>query len=200
MAFINTRTKLVQLKIVYYGPALSGKTANLIYIYNHLRQRVNARLLTITAYSEQTLFFDFLPFSLNDVKGFDIKIRLYSVPGMAQHDATRKTLLKGADGIVFVADASAMRKTNILSLKNLQTNLEANRLDIRRIPLVLQFNKADLAEQGTLLLPPAILLSDLNSQLQKPYFQASALKGLNILATLKQIVAQTVASIDNRSR
>jgi mutual gliding-motility protein MglA len=137
---------------------------------------------------------------LNDVKGFDIKIRLYSVPGKAQYDATRKTLLKGADGIVFVADASAMRKTNILSLKNLQTNLEANRLDILRMPLVLQFNKADLAERGTLLLPEAILLSDLNSRLRKPYFQASAVNGLNVLATLKQIVTQTVASIGDRVR
>ena len=200
MAFIHTRTKSVQIKIVYYGPAMAGKTANLIYIYNQLRQRVSAQLLTISAYDDQTLFFDFLSFGLNDVQGFDIKIRLYSVPGRSHFDAIRKTLLKGADGVVFVADASAMRKTNILSLKNLQTDLEANRLDIRRIPLVLQFNKSDLAEQGTLLLPKAILLSDLNSQLQKPYFQASAVQGLNVLATLKQIVTQTIASIENRAR
>lgn len=200
MAFINPRTNQIQIKIVYCGPASSGKTACLVYIYQHLKQQVNAQLMTINAYGDHTLFFDFLPFSLGDVGGFDIKVRLYTVPGKIQYDATRRTLLRGVDGIVFVADASAMRKTNVLSLKNLQVNLAANRLDLQKVPLVLQFNKVDLAEQGVMLLPEPILLGDLNSGLRRPYFRSSAVSGLNVIAALKKIVTMSVASIDSRVR
>ncbi len=200
MAFIHPRTKQIQIKIVYCGPVSSGKTACLIYIYQHLKQQVSAQLMTINAYGDHTLFFDFLPFSLEDVSGFDIKVRLYTVPGKAQYDATRRTLLRGVDGIVFVADASAMRKTNVLSLKNLQVNLAANRLDLQKVPLVLQFNKADLAEQGVMLLPDPILLGDLTSGPRRPYFRTSAVSGLNVLSALKKIVTMSIASIDGRGR
>jgi mutual gliding-motility protein MglA len=200
MAFINPRTKQIQVKIIYWGPASAGKTACLIYIYQHLKRQVSAQLMTINAYGDHTLFFDFLPFSLGHIGGFDIKVRLYSVPGKAQYDAIRRMLLKGVDGIVFVADASAMRKANVLSLKNLQTHLEANRLDIQKVPLVLQFNKADLAEQGVMVLPDTILLGDLNSGLRRPYFRSSAVSGLNVLAGLKKIVTMSIASIEGRVR
>lgn len=200
MAFINLRTRQIQIKIVYCGPASSGKTASLIYIYQHLKRQVSSQLMTINAYGDHTLFFDFLPFSLGTVGGFDIKVRLYTVPGKAQYDATRRMLLKGVDGIVFVADASAMRKTNVLALKNLEANLEANRLAIQKLPLVLQFNKADLAEQGVMLLPDSILLADLNSRLGRPHFRSSAVSGLNLLAALKKIVTMSIASIQAPAR
>lgn len=156
--------------------------------------------MTINAYGDHTLFYDFLPFSLCHIGGFEIKVRLYTVPGKAQYDATRRMLLKGTDGIVFVADASAMRKSNVLALKSLQANLEANRLAMEKVPLLPQFNKADLAEQGVMLLPNAILQADLNSGLRRPHLRSSAVSGLNVLAALKKIVTMNIASIDARVR
>lgn len=200
MAFINLRTREIQIKIVYYGPEQAGKTANLRYIFNACRGAVASKLLKVRAGENRTVFFDFLTFRIAQADGFDLAVRLYSVPGREPFDELRRTILRGVDGLVFVADASAMRKANIMSLKNLQTNLLAQRKDLARIPLVFQLNKYDLAEQGALLLPPATLLNDLNSICRKPYFVASALEGMNILSTLKKIITMTVDAVETKYR
>jgi len=200
MAFINLRTLEIQIKIVYYGPAQSGKTANLRYIYATYRDALPSKLLTVSAGGDHTVFLDFLPIAVTGIDGFTLKVRIYTVPGHELYDETRKTLLRGVDGIVFVADASAMRKANILSLKNLQSNLLMYRKDLAQIPLVFQFNKYDLEEQGALLLPRTTLLNDLNSLYRKPYFMASALKGRNVVATLKKIITMTMDAVEKRYR
>jgi mutual gliding-motility protein MglA len=198
MAFINLRAREIQIKIVYYGPAHSGKTANLRRIYAIYRNSLQSRLLTVTAGDERTVFLDFMTFTVPRINGFDLKVRIYTVPGHEHCAEIRKTVLKGADGIVFVADLSAMRKTNIMSLIDLRSNLRALGKDLARIPLVFQLNKCDLGDQGTLLLPAATLLSDLNGEYRRPYFVASAVKDKNVVSTLKKIITTTMDAVEKR--
>jgi signal recognition particle receptor subunit beta len=196
MAFVNLKSKEIQVKIVYYGPGRSGKTSNLEYIYKKFAKRINTEMVTIKTHGDRTLFFDFLPFDIGIVNAYDVKIQLYTVPGQVKYNATRRLVLRGVDGIVFVADAMAVRREkNIVSLKNLQENLAAYKKSIFRIPSVLQYNKMDLREQGIPLLPVKSLERDLNSQLKIPSFAASAVLGTNVIATLKRIISLTVASI-----
>jgi signal recognition particle receptor subunit beta len=196
MAFVNLKNKEIQVKIVYYGPGRGGKTTNLEYIYKKFRQRINTEMVTVKTHGDRTLFFDFLPFDIGVINGYDVKIQLYTVPGQVKYNATRRLVLRGVDGIVFVADAMAVRREkNILSLKNLQENLSNYKKSIFKIPCVMQYNKVDLLEQGIPLLPTKILEQDLNSQLKRPAFMASALKGTNVVITLKKIISMTVASI-----
>ena len=196
MAFVNLKNKEIQVKIVYYGPGRGGKTTNLEYVYRKFRKRINTEMVTVKTHGDRTLFFDFLPFDIGVINGYDVKIQLYTVPGQVKYNATRRLVLRGVDGIVFVADAMAVRREkNILSLKNLQENLANYKKSIFKIPCVLQYNKLDLLEQGIPLLSNDILEKDLNSQLKRPSFSASALKGTNVVATLKKIISMTVASI-----
>ena len=196
MAFVNLKSKEIQVKIVYYGPGRGGKTSNLEYIYKKFAKRINTEMVTVKTHGDRTLFFDFLPFDIGIVNGYDVKIQLYTVPGQVKYNATRRLALRGVDGIVFVADAMAVRREkNILSLKNLQENLAAYKKSIFRIPSVLQYNKMDLREQGIPLLPVRTLERDLNSQLKIPSFAASAVLGTNVVATLKRIISLTVVSI-----
>ncbi|MGD8345238.1 MAG: GTPase domain-containing protein [Desulfobacterales bacterium] len=196
MAFVNLKNKEIQVKIVYYGPGRGGKTTNLEYVYKKFRKRINTEMVTVKTHGDRTLFFDFLPFDIGVINGYDVKIQLYTVPGQVKYNATRRLVLRGVDGIVFVADAMAVRREkNILSLKNLQENLANYKKSIFKIPCVLQYNKLDLLEQGIPLLSTDILEKDLNSQLKRPSFSASALKGTNVVATLKKIISMTVASI-----
>jgi len=196
MAFVNLKSKEIQVKIVYYGPGRGGKTSNLEYIYKKFAKRINTEMVTVKTHGDRTLFFDFLPFDIGIVNGYDVKIQLYTVPGQVKYNATRRLVLRGVDGIVFVADAMAVRREkNILSLKNLQENLAAYKKSIFRIPSVLQYNKMDLREQGIPLLPVKTLERDLNSQLKIPSFAASAVLGTNVVATLKRIISLTVVSI-----
>ena len=196
MAFVNLKNKEIQVKIVYYGPGRGGKTTNLEYIYKKFRKRINTEMVTVKTHGDRTLFFDFLPFDIGVINGYDVKIQLYTVPGQVKYNATRRLVLRGVDGIVFVADAMAVRRDkNILSLKNLQENLSNYKKSIFKIPCVLQYNKLDLLEQGIPLLTTDILENDLNNQLKRPSFSASALKGTNVVATLKKIISMTVASI-----
>lgn len=196
MAFVNLKNKDIQVKIVYYGPGRGGKTTNLEYIYKKFRKRINTEMVTVKTHGDRTLFFDFLPFDIGMINGYDVKIQLYTVPGQVKYNATRRLVLRGVDGIVFVADAMAVRREkNVLSLKNLQENLSNYKKSIFKIPCVMQYNKLDLSEQGIPLLSTDILENDLNNQLKRPFFSASALKGTNVVATLKKIITMTVASI-----
>ena len=189
MALVNTRNKEIQLKIVYYGPGKSGKTTNFFYIYNKYRERIKSKVITIDAFGERTLFFDFFPINLGKVNGFNIIVQLYTVPGQQKYDATRKLLLNGVDGIIFVADLMAIRrKKNILSLKNLNANLIEHNKNIFKIPLIFQFNKVDLANNCIPISQEKTLCSDLNRKLMRPYYVTSALHGTNVIKTLKHII------------
>jgi len=196
MAFVNLKNKEIQVKIVYYGPGRGGKTTNLEYVYKKFAKRINTEMVTVKTHGDRTLFFDSLPFDIGIINGYDVKIQLYTVPGQVKYNATRRLVLRGVDGIVFVADAMAVRREkNILALKNLQENLAAYKKSIFRIPFVMQYNKIDLKEQGIPLLPLSTLEKDLNGQLKIPSFAASAVLGTNVVATLKRIISMTVASI-----
>ncbi len=196
MAFVNLKNKEIQVKIVYYGPGRGGKTSNLEYIYGKFAQRIHTEMVTVKTHGDRTLFFDFLPFDIGIVNGYDVKIQLYTVPGQVKYNATRRLVLRGVDGIVFVADAMAVRREkNILALRNLQENLAAYKKSIFKVPFVMQYNKMDLKEQGIPLLPVETLEKDLNCHLKTPSFPASAVLGHNIVATLKRIISMTVASI-----
>jgi len=196
MAFVNPRKKEVQVKIVYYGPGRGGKTTNLEYIYQKFRGRIKTEMVTINTHGDRTLFFDFLPFDIGKVNGYDVKIQLYTVPGQVKYNATRRLVLRGVDGIVFVADAMAVRREkNLLSLKNLQENLATYKKSIFKIPIVLQYNKIDLAEQGIPLLSRESLEKDLNQKLKTASFNASALVGTNVVPSMKKIISMTMASI-----
>jgi signal recognition particle receptor subunit beta len=197
MAFINLKKKEVQAKIVYYGPGRGGKTTNLEYIYKKFRERIKTEMVTIKTHGDRTLFFDFLPFDIGKIQGYDVKVQLYTVPGQVKYNATRKLVLRGVDGIVFVADSMVVRKEkNILSLRNLQQNLAAYNKSIFKIPLVMQYNKRDLEEQGIPLLSFEGLEKTLNAQLKAPSFEASALAGGNVTETMKKIISMTIRSLE----
>lgn len=196
MAFVNLKKRQVQVKIVYYGPGRGGKTTNLEYIYSKFNHRIKTEMVAIKTHGDRTLFFDFLPFDIGKIKGYDVKIQLYTVPGQVKYNATRQLVLRGVDGVVFVADAMEVRKDkNIVALKNLQNNLAAYKKNIFTIPLVLQYNKMDLAAQGIPLLSYEALEQSLNTQLKVPSFEASALTGKNVAQTLKKIISLSIASL-----
>ena len=196
MAFINLKKKEIQVKIVYYGPGKSGKTTNLRYIYKKFNDQIKSKLISIDTFGDRTVFFDFMPFNLGKLSGFDIKVQLYTVPGQPRYDATRKLVLNGADGVVFVADVlKAQRKENINSLKNLHHHLIGYNKSIFSIPLVFQFNKTDLATKNIPILSTDLLARELNSKLRKPYFAASAITGKNVAMTLKKITLMTISNL-----
>lgn len=196
MALINIKKKEVQAKIVYYGPGRGGKTTNLEYIFNRFKKDSKTEMVTIKTNGDRTLFFDFLPLNAGKIKDYSVKIQLYTVPGQVVYNETRRLVLRGADGIVFVADSLSLRKEkNFISLKNLQENLSTYKKSIFQIPLVIQYNKRDLEEEGIPLTPVNILEQSLNSKLNAPSFEASALKGANVMQTLKKIISMTVASL-----
>lgn len=189
MAFVNLKKKEVQVKIVYYGPGRGGKTTNLEHIFQRFQHRIRAKMVAIKTHGDRTLFFDFLPFELGKIRGYDVRIQLYTVPGQVKYNATRRLVLRGVDGIVFVADSMAVRREkNILSLRNLQENLATYRRSIFKIPLVMQYNKRDLEEEGIPLVPLEVLERDLNMQLKAPSFPSSALTGTNVVECMKKII------------
>lgn len=199
MSFINFKKKEVQVKIVYYGPGRGGKTTNLEYIFRNFKDRIKTELVAIKTQGDRTLFFDFLPFDIGKIKGYDVKVQLYTVPGQVKYDATRELVLRGVDGVVFVADSmEARRQQNLQSLKNLQDNLAIHKKSIFKIPLVLQYNKRDLAEQDIPLLSVETLENSLNSKLKVPFLEASAVVGTNVVQTLKKIISMTMASVENQ--
>jgi hypothetical protein len=198
LAFVNLKKKEVQLKIVYYGPGRGGKTTNLEYIHSKFSERIQTDLVAIKTHGDRTLFFDYLPFDIGTIKGYNVKVQLYTVPGQVKYNATRQLVLRGVDGVVFVADSmEVQRDKNRFSLKNLQENLATHNKNIFKIPLVLQYNKRDLADQGIPLLSIEKLEKGLNSQLKVPSFEASALVGTNVATTLKKIIALAMASVES---
>ena len=198
MAFINLKSKVIQIKIVYYGPGRGGKTTNLEYVYKKFASRINSEMVTVKTHGDRTLFFDFLPFDIGLINGYNVKIQLYTVPGQVKYNATRRLVLRGVDGIVFVADAMAIRREkNIQSFRNLQENLANYKKQVERMPCVIQYNKMDLQEQGIPLIPLAVLNQELNGRLKVPAFPASAIRGTNVVATLKKIISMSVATIKN---
>jgi len=184
MSFINYSSREINCKIVYYGPGLCGKTTNLQVIYRKTRPESKGKMITLATETERTLFFDFLPLSLGEIKGFKTRFHLYTVPGQIFYDASRKLILKGVDGIVFVADSQAERMdANIESFENMKTNLEEQGLSLARVPHVVQYNKRDLPN----IIPVAEFKNVFNTGMV-PDFEAIALRGIGVFETLKAIV------------
>ena len=208
MPFINFSKDEIQCKIVYYGAGFCGKTTNLQYVYSQTIEDIKGKMVSIDTKGDRTLFFDFLSLSLGKIRGFDIRVQLYTVPGQVHYDATRKLVLKGVDGVVFFADSlEVQRKKNIESLINLAKNLAEKGVSIRSVPLVIQYNKRDLDGTDSELLPIDILEKDLNSMLKVPSFSGSALKGTGVFETLREIsklvvkdVSRKVMLLDKQSR
>jgi len=199
LALINVKTKEVQIKIVYYGPGRGGKTTNLEYINQTYQDRIKTQMVSLKTHDDRTLFFDFLPFDVGRIKGFDVTIQLYTVPGQVKYNATRKLVLRGVDGIVFVADVQKeQRKKNIESLNQLYENIETYNLDLFEMPLVMQYNKIDLKKANIPILSSQTMQKDLNGLLRVPAFEASALNGGNVIPTLKKIISITLASIQDQ--
>ncbi|HDP95026.1 MAG TPA: GTPase [Candidatus Aminicenantes bacterium] len=194
MAFVNYNNKEITVKIVYYGPALSGKTTCLRYIYASRSLKKKGKLITLDTDGDRTLFFDFLPLEIGKLGEYTVKIQLYTVPGQVAYDTTRKLVLQGADGIVFVADSQvAVREQNIASYKNMKRNLALNNISYSEIPIILQYNKRDLHE----ILPVDELNSDLNGD-NKPFSPTVATSGEKIIESLHTIMRLVVISLKNR--
>jgi hypothetical protein len=199
LAFINLKDRVIQAKIVYYGPGRCGKTTNLEYVYEKCRPQVNSEMVTVKTQGDRTLFFDFFPLDMGKIGGFDVKIQLYTVPGQVKYDSTRRLVLKGVDGVVFVADSAVgRREKNIISIRNLEDNLKIYNKDIHDIPLVIQYNKRDLVKEGIEVLDIETLEKDLNAELKVPAFEASAVAGDNVVLTLKKIISLTLASLEKQ--
>ena len=196
MAIFNLKKRLIECKIVFYGPGRCGKTTNLEYIFSQFKKQVKGEMVSINTEGDRTLFFDFLPMGLGKIRGCDVRVRLYTVPGQVKYSSTRKLVLRGVDGIVFVADSLEVRREkNMGSLKDLQANLKEYGKSIFKVPLVMQYNKRDLAEQGIPLMPLKLMERDLNRQLKVPSFQASAVTGKGVGVTLKGCIKETLKAL-----
>ena len=185
MSLVNFTTREITCKIVYYGPGRSGKTTNLHYVYGRVPETRRGRMVSLATQTDRTLFFDFLPIDLGQISGFTTRFQLYTVPGQVYYNATRRLVLQGADGVVFVADSQARQlDENLESLQNLQANLLEHGIDIRTLPVVMQYNKQDLPRELILQL---IELDDALNFRGVPSFPADALHGNGVFETLKAI-------------
>ena len=194
MSFINYAAREINVKIVFYGPGLCGKTTNLQYIYEKSSPQQKGKLISLATETDRTLFFDFLPLDLGAVRGFKTRFHLYTVPGQVFYDASRKLILKGVDGVVFVADSQEARMdANVESLRNLEENLNENGFELKTVPYVLQFNKRDL--------PSAMLVDEMYRLLNfkgEPTFEAVAIKGIGVFETLKAVAKQVLYELRSR--
>jgi len=194
MTFINYASKEINCKIVYYGPGLGGKTTNLQYIYSKTAPEAKGKMISLATEADRTLFFDFLPLDLGTIRGFTTRFHLYTVPGQVFYDASRKLILKGVDGVVFVADSQAERMAaNIESIRNLEANLKEHGLDLAGIPYALQFNKRDL--------PNVVEVDEMYRSLnykREPTFEAVATEGTGVFATLKSVAKQILIELRKR--
>ncbi|CAB1076114.1 gliding motility protein MglA [Olavius algarvensis Delta 1 endosymbiont] len=185
MAIVNLKKRQIECKIVYYGPARCGKTTNLEYIHKAFKKQVKGEMVSINTDGDRTLFFDFLPIELGKLMGCEVRVQLYTVPGQVRYSSTRKLVLRGADGIIFVADSLEVRREkNMLALKDLQQNLKDYNLSIFKVPLVMQFNKRDLKDANIKLMPLEQMQHDLNRQLKVPSMPGAALIGDGVGGTL----------------
>ena len=194
MTFINYAAREINCKIVYYGPGLCGKTTNIQYIYDKTNPNAKGKLISLATETDRTLFFDFLPLDLGTIKGFKTRFHLYTVPGQVFYDASRKLILKGVDGVIFVADSQEARmEANIESIKNLEQNLQAQGYELAKLPYVLQLNKRDL--------PTAIPAEEMVHVLRykdEPVFEAVAFKGIGVFETLKACAKQVLIELKRR--
>jgi hypothetical protein len=194
MTFINYASKEINCKIVFYGPGLGGKTTNLQYIYNKTSPEAKGKMISLATEADRTLFFDFLPLDLGTIRGFTTRFHLYTVPGQVFYDASRKLILRGVDGVVFVADSQQERmEANIESIRNLEDNLHDHGFDLRTIPYVLQFNKRDLPN----VLPVEELYRVLNYK-REPTFEGVATTGVGVFDTLKSVAKQILIELRKR--
>ncbi len=194
MTFINYASREINCKIVYYGPGLCGKTTNLQWIYDKTNPNAKGKLISLATATDRTLFFDFLPLELGTVRGFKTRFHLYTVPGQVFYDASRKLILKGVDGVIFVADSQIERMdANVESIDNLQVNLKAQGYDMMTIPYVLQFNKRDL--------PTALAPEEMYKQLNykgEPTFEAVAMNGTGVFDTLKAVAKLVLTELKKK--
>jgi signal recognition particle receptor subunit beta len=195
MTFINYASREINCKIVYYGPGLCGKTTNLQYIYDKTNPNAKGKLISLATETDRTLFFDFLPLELGTVRGFRTRFHLYTVPGQVFYDASRKLILKGVDGVIFVADSQVERMdANVESVENLQTNLKTQGYDINTIPFVLQLNKRDLPNVA-----PVDEMKRLLMRREQPVFEAVAAKGPGVFETLKGVAKLVLQELTKSS-
>jgi mutual gliding-motility protein MglA len=191
MSMINYASREINCKLVYYGPGLGGKTTNLEYVYNKVNPETRGKLISLATEQERTLFFDFLPVDLGSIRGFKTRFHLYTVPGQVYYNASRRLILKGVDGLVFVADSQAERMdANIAALENLYENLSDYGYDPYQLPIVLQWNKRDL--------PNAVPVDELRRQLNPmglPEFEAVAVNGVGVFDTLKAVSKLVLKSL-----
>ena len=196
MTFINYASREINCKIVYYGPGLCGKTTNLQYIYNKTNPEAKGKMISLATETERTLFFDFLPLALGQIRGFKTRFHLYTVPGQVFYDASRKLILKGVDGVVFVADSQVERmEANVESLDNLRVNLSEQGADLTKTPFVIQYNKRDL--------PNAAPLADMKRLLNPagvPEFEACATSGKGVFETLKAVARSILQDLKQMSK
>ena len=191
MSFINFAAREINCKIVYYGAGLGGKTTNLQVIYQKTADQQKGKMISLATETERTLFFDFLPLDLGSVRGFKTRIHLYTVPGQVFYDASRKLILRGVDGIVFVADSQEQRMdANVEALENLMSNLREHGYDFHKIPYVLQLNKRDLPN----ILPVDLLSTELRKK-NEPIVEAVAFQGVGVFETLKEIAKQVLTEL-----
>jgi signal recognition particle receptor subunit beta len=191
MSMINYASREINCKIVYYGPGLGGKTTNLEYVYDKVAPNTRGKLISLATETERTLFFDFLPVDLGTIRGFKTRFHLYTVPGQVYYNASRKLILKGVDGVVFVGDSQVERlDANIEAMHNLYENLAQYNLDPRQIPFVIQYNKRDL--------PNVASVEELQANLNPtgvPYFEAVSTRGIGVFDTLKAVSKQVIKSL-----
>ncbi len=191
MSLINYASREINCQIVYYGTGLGGKTTNLEYVYSKVNPDAKGKMISLATETERTLFFDFLPIDLGDVKGFKTRFHLYTVPGQVYYNASRKLILKGVDGVIFVADSQAERmEANIEAMHNLYENLESYGYDLTKIPFAMQYNKRDL--------PNAMSMGDLRSQLNPmgvPDFEGIAIEGQGVFETLGSVSKMVVQAL-----
>ncbi len=196
MSFINYSSREINCKIVYYGPGLCGKTTNLQYIYSKTNPDLKGKMISLATETERTLFFDFLPLALGQIRGFKTRFHLYTVPGQVFYDASRKLILKGVDGVVFVADSQVERmEANLESIDNLKANLGEQGYDLTKVPLVIQYNKRDL--------PNAAPLDEMRRTLNPrgtPDFEAAAPVGRGVFETLKAIAREVLNDLKQMGR
>ena len=191
MTFINYAAREINCKLVYYGPGLCGKTTNLQYIYDKTNPNAKGKLISLATETDRTLFFDFLPLELGTVRGFRTRFHLYTVPGQVFYDASRKLILKGVDGMVFVADSQIERmEANIESLENLRTNLSEQGYNLDKLPYVVQYNKRDLPNSA-----PVEQLRELLNPTRVPDFEGVAIEGKGVFETLKAVSKLVVKNL-----